>query len=297
MAIPKRGPSNRNTKSLSHGRPPRAKKSVASLSAKATRKIIQTHHQLQKRLAQATKDGDESKSHGLEEQIRENGGLRSYQQASITGQSLLRGGDSSRQLISWLQDGNVSSDPARGKPKMLEIGALSPNNACSRTGIFEMTRIDLRSQHSDIKEQDFMQRPLPTGEPDKFDIISLSLVLNYVADAAARGEMLRRTSAFLKSSTTGTLKISSGKATQALFPSLFLVLPKPCVTNSRYMTENRLEKMMAALGFRQAKHKFSAKLYYSLWTYDAKDAEEMPKFPKTELNPGSRRNNFCVVLR
>jgi len=297
MAISKRSSSNRNKKSLSHGRPPTAKKSTPSLSAKSTRGIIRTHHQLHKRLAQAKKDGDGSKIYELEEQIQANGGLKLYQQASITGQSSSRGGDSSKQLMNWLQIGGISSDSVREKLRMLEIGALSPNNACSTSGIFEITRIDLKSQHSDVEEQDFMQRPLPTDEADKFDILSLSLVLNYVADAAARGEMLRRTCAFLKSSTTDSPEISPQKTTDALFPSLFLVLPKPCVNNSRYMTENHLEVMMATLGFSKAKHKLSAKLYYSLWTYDSKEAEETRRFPKMELNPGKNRNNFCVLFR
>ena len=296
MAISKRSSSNRNKKSLSHGRPPTTKKSTHSLSAKSTRGIIRTHHQLQKRLAQAKKDGDGSKVYELEERIRANGGLESYQQASITGQSSSRGGDSSKQLMNWLQNGGTPSDSVRGKLRMLEIGALSPNNACSTSGIFEMTRIDLKSQHSDVEEQDFMQRPLPTDETDKFDVLSLSLVLNYVADAAARGEMLRRTCAFLKSSTTNAQEISPQRTTEALFPSLFLVLPKPCVTNSRYMIENHLEGMMATLGFCKAKHKFSAKLYYSLWTFNSKEAKETRRFVKTELNPGKNRNNFCIVF-
>lgn len=40
-----------------------------------------------------------------------------------------------------------------------------------------MTRIDLNSQGPGIEKQDFMDRPLPTSDQSRFDILSLSLVL------------------------------------------------------------------------------------------------------------------------
>lgn len=78
------------------------------------------------------------------------------------------------------------------------------NNACSTKGIFDyIERIDLHSQDpKNIKEQDFMKRPLPNNNgsssiPETFDIISLSLVVNYVSDPQTRGQMLLRTTEFL----------------------------------------------------------------------------------------------------
>ena len=69
---------------------------------------------------------------------------------------------------------------------MLEVGALSTSNACSRSGLFEIERIDLNSQAEGITQQDFMERPLPKDSSEQFEIISLSLVLNYVPDAIGK---------------------------------------------------------------------------------------------------------------
>lgn len=289
----KKSKTRRPKKSLSRGRPPTAHKPQASLSSKATRGIIRTHHQLQKHLASALKTHDEKKIQALKKQIEANGGLTSYQKASITGQSNERGGDTSRQLMDWLGEGDAVPQSAMQDLSMLEVGALSPNNACAKAGI-KMTRIDLKSNHLNIEEQDFMERPIPTRDSDRFDIISLSLVLNYVPEPGARGEMLRRTCSFLKRS---TVDASSAERPLSIPPSLFLVLPKPCVINSRYLTEKHLEMIMVGLGFRQVQRKLSDKLYYSLWEYDPEATWKSHKVLKTVINPGRARNNFCIVLR
>ncbi|KAK3080420.1 hypothetical protein LTS18_001529, partial [Coniosporium uncinatum] len=249
-------------RSLSHGRPMTAKKPTASLSSKATRTLIRTHHQLEKARAKALKEGDEKAVKAIEAQQTKQGGLKSYQQASITGQSLTRGGDSSKVLLEWLSSTGVLSDSkirATQSLKVLEVGALSPSNAVSLNSRFEVTRIDLHSQHPSIETQDFMARPLPASDNEKFDIISLSLVLNYVPDAEGRGEMLKRTCQFLRT--------TSGERTaqKSTLPSLFLVLPAPCVTNSRYVTEERLTAMMESLGYSRTHRKLSDKLVYYLW--------------------------------
>lgn len=174
---------------------------------------------------------------------------------------------------------------------MLEIGALQTNNACSRSGLFEMERIDLHPQHPDITEQDFMQRPLPSGQDldnDRFDIMSLSLVLNFVGDPAQRGEMLRRVAGFLRTPSSGKVNI---------LPALFLVLPAPCVKNSRYMNEERLEAIMKALGYIRVMRKISSKLVYYLWKYEESAEEKLKEFKKQALRTGKSRNNFAIVLR
>jgi len=276
--------------SLSHGRPPIFQKPTASLSSKATRTIIRSHHQLQKAYVQAVKSGDVSKSEQIQRQIEEYGGLKSYQQASITGQSSSRGGDSSKILMKWLEEEGYSKaiKTQRLNYSMLEVGALSCSNACSRSGLFDVQRIDLNSQDSHIEQQDFMERPLPASPMDYFDIISLSLVLNYVPDIEVRGEMLRRTCQFLKSFSTSTLSV---------FPTLFVVLPAPCVENSRYLTEEHFEAIMNSIGYLKIKQKISAKLYYSLWKLTPRPPKSAKSFPKVEINPGKTKNNFCIVLR
>jgi 25S rRNA (adenine2142-N1)-methyltransferase len=152
-----------------------------------------------------------------------------------------------------------------------------------------MTRIDLNSQGPGIEKQDFMERPLPASDEDRFDILSLSLVLNYVPDAAGRGDMLRRVTEFLRSVKNETdLTPSSG-------PFLFLVLPLPCVENSRYMDEPLLLQIMSNLGFTKQYNKKSAKLCYYLFTWNGKVTTR--RSGKKKLRDKPAMNNFSVVLQ
>jgi len=186
---------------------------------------------------------------------------------------------------------------AESKLKLLEVGALSTSNACSKSGHFDVQRIDLNSQGDGILQQDFMERPLPKSAAEQFDIISLSLVLNYVPDAPGRGEMLKRTCQFLDT----RHRIDRDAAVQAVFPALFLVLPAPCITNSRYMDEGRLGEIMGSLGYVLLQRKQTAKLVYYLWQLKSLPSEgrmktKTRKFPKKEVNPGAGRNNFSVIV-
>lgn len=293
MAAKKKKP--KKPRPLSHGRPPVLHKPAAALSSKATRSSIHSHHVVQKAIAQATAGGDTLTAGVLQDQLEKQGGLKAYQQASIIGQSSERGGDSSKILMEWLEPNlktYKNSDQSQSGDKtlrLLEVGALSKTNACSRSPLLSVTRIDLHSQDESILQQDFMQRPLPTYEGEKFDLISLSLVLNYVPDTVGRGEMLRRTAHFLR-------LLSAGDDLKGLFPSLFLVLPAPCVTNSRYMDEKKLTEIMESLGYTLAKRKISAKLVYYLWKLTSESPNCSSKFKKVEVNPGRSRNNFAVVL-
>jgi 25S rRNA (adenine2142-N1)-methyltransferase len=285
----------RNAKPLSAGRPPNAGKPKASLSSHATRTLIRSHHQLNKQIETAKSKGNNAQVAVLQNRINELGGLRSYQQASIQGQATERGGDSSIVLIKWLEPVVPALKLSSRKIRMLEVGALSSTNACSRSSLFDVTRIDLNSQGDGILQQDFMQRPLPNDNTEKFDVISLSLVLNYVPDAAARGEMLQRTTQFLP--TSHNLDLAA--EVQAVCPSLFLVLPASCVTNSRYMDESRLVAIMASLGYALLQRKQTAKLIYYLWRWSGgliEDRAKKAKYAKKEVNPGVSRNNFSIVL-
>ncbi|KAI6897635.1 hypothetical protein D0867_09713 [Hortaea werneckii] len=285
-------PKGHSASGISKGRPPLAKKPTAALSAEKTRQLIRTHHQLNKELAKAEALGDHEGATDLKKRIEAFGGLESYQQASIQGQAKDRGGDSSVILMEWLKPIATSGQANPSKLRLLEVGALSTKNACSKSGIFDIERIDLNSQAEGIKQQDLMERPLPSSDSERFDIISLSLVLNYVPDAEGRGEMLRRTYQFLRTE-TGTAPENKETA----FPTLFLVLPAPCIFTSRYMNEERLTCVMASLGYVLLRFKHTHKLMYTLWQLRDEPAPEDQSFPKKEVNPGGNRNNFSVVLR
>jgi 25S rRNA (adenine2142-N1)-methyltransferase len=287
----------RSGKSLSSGRPPNVTKPKASLSSQATRTLIRSHHQLNKKLETAKSKGNDAEVEALQKQIEDLGGLKSYQQASIQGQSNDRGGDSSVVLMKWLEPTAAALSKAEQKLRLLEVGALSTSNVCSKSGHFDVQRIDLNSQGDGILQQDFMERPLPKSAAEQFDIISLSLVLNYVPDAPGRGEMLKRTCQFLDT----RHRIDRDAAVQAVFPALFLVLPAPCITNSRYMDEGRLGEIMGSLGYVMLQRKQTAKLVYYLWQLKSLPSEtrtktKTRKFPKKEVNPGAGRNNFSVIV-
>ncbi len=288
---------NCRPKLLSHTRPVLVKKPT-TLPSKATRSLIRNHHTLQKQLCSALAHNDAATAASLQAQLSAGGGLGKYQEASIQGQSRERGGDSSRVLMQWLDELLPNNEKAKrvhgSKFRMLEIGALRTDNACSGSGLFDVTRIDLHSQHPDIKAQDFMQRPVPNAEElsrEGFDVVSLSLVVNYVGHCAGRGEMLKRVSSFLRT-TSAVLDDEEAMA----MPSLFLVLPAPCVNNSRYLDEKRLEGIMLSLGYKRVRRKMSAKLVYYLWRYDEALTVEGQRFGKEEIRKGGSRNNFAIVV-
>lgn len=279
-------------KSLSQGRPPQFKSTKASISRKAARTLINKHHTLEKRRQQAIRNGDQAAAAAASAEIAALGGLDRYQQASLLGQSKLRGGDSSTILLEWLTPflSSRKKEPRSSPIRMLEVGALSTDNACSTSGYFDNVRIDLNSQEPGILKQDFMERPLPSGPGESFDIISLSLVLNFVPDPASRGNMLRRTTEFLRNPSVAPTQ-------EEPYPSLFLVLPRSCVLNSRYCTEERLEQIMLSLGYFKAESKTTQKLVYYLWKLSTPSSSAQDRvFPKKEVKAGPKRNNFAIVL-
>lgn len=280
-------------KSLASTRPPVLKKHQ-SITRKATKSLINSLHLLQKKKAQAVAKGDLAAQAAVDTEIDALGGLEKYQQASLQGQRNDRGGDSSRVLMEWLQPASeMIKDLGGDRPlRMLEVGALSVSNECSKSGLFDVERIDLNSQGEGITQQDFMERPLPKSSNELFDIISLSLVLNFVPDAAVRGQMLRRTLSFLNDPND-----IQPQELRTTFPSLFLVLPAPCVTNSRYMDEELFESIMTSLGYTRTHRKMTQRLVYYLWTRKRLILGKPAAFKKAELRSGGARNNFSVIMK
>ncbi|KAJ4353992.1 25S rRNA (adenine2142-N1)-methyltransferase [Didymosphaeria variabile] len=286
----------RRQKTLSQGRPPTSKPKER-MTSQRSRTIIRTHHRLHKEHASAVKKGDTKLAASIAKAIEENGGLEVYQAASKQGQSKDRGGDSSKVLVDWLLGAHildrtkkaVNEDAAESILRCLEVGALSTNNEISKyPKKIEMTRIDLNSQGTGIERQDFMKRPLPASASDRFDIVSLSLVLNYVPDPAQRGEMLKRVTQFLR-------RTDLHQNINALvLPALFLVLPLPCVENSRYLDERVLLRIMTNLGFSLMNEKKTPKLCYYLFSLTG--ASNSTKTEKKKVRDGPAMNNFCVIV-
>lgn len=260
---------------------------VPSIKPQNTRKIIRRHHELLKKeatlkqkLAIAANSGLVQKElEQIKGEIDSNGGIKTYQLASIAGQDSKRGGDSSKILVSWIKGTDRQPILLPDKATLLEVGSLSVNNACSiGKNLFQfIERIDLNSQHPQIKQQDFMQRPLPSGPDEMFDVISLSLVVNYVPEAMQRGSMLERTTVFLRDNGL-----------------LFLVLPSPCILNSRYFNDDLLQQVMASLGYVLERTKVAKKIFY--WLFRKVNQPLKRKFPKRLINDGKMRNNFTIIL-
>ncbi|AAS52710.1 AER026Cp [Eremothecium gossypii ATCC 10895] len=206
-------------------------------------------------------------------------GLQNYQAASTVGQTASRGGDTSRQLVPWLREAGTPADA-----RALEIGALSAANCISTCGLLRtVVRIDLHSNDSTaIEEQDFMLRPLPQADADAFDLISCSLVLNFVPTPLARGEMLLRFRSFLRGPR----------------PLLFIVLPLPCMENSRYMNSEYFCNMMTALGYNCLYQRSAKKLIYFLFASRTGMPAPYPlKYTrKHQLADGPAMNNFSITL-
>lgn len=286
--------------SLQSGRPPTATRRHKAINSKATQKTIVSFHQLNKALAEAKSKNDVHAITQIEARIGALGGLKAYQAASIQGQSSSRGGDSSLVLMHWLSPirEHMLSRPAVSRMRLLEVGALSTKNECSRSKCFDTTRIDLHSQEPGILKQDFMHRPLPRPDSaaDRFDIISLSLVLNFVPSSHERGEMLRRTTLFLRPKHSSSPSASPPSLANSAL--LFLVLPAPCVLNSRYFDDERLGQIMTSLGYVMVKRKQSQKLVYWLWQLSCSAAPHSEQsFGKSKVRDGPSMNNFYVELR
>ena len=71
--------------------------------------------------------------------------------------------------------------------RLLEVGALKADNYRRCSSWIESTPIDLNAQEPGIRQQDFLQ--MTEGENGcKWDVLSLSLVLNFVPDPRERGK-------------------------------------------------------------------------------------------------------------
>ncbi|KAI9811810.1 MAG: hypothetical protein M1826_003031 [Phylliscum demangeonii] len=273
---------------LTAGRP-RKPNTQPAMSSRTTRNVIRSYHKLEKQRNSALERGDSELAQDLAARMEAQGGLEGYQRASLQGQAKQRGGDSSKVLCDWFRPALDSAESGgNGRIRVLEIGALRADNACSRLSRFDVTRIDLNSQDENIQQQDFMNRPLPLNDQERFDVISLSLVLNFVAAPLARGEMLLRTTQFLRLTQPST-------EVRELLPSLFLVLPLPCVDNSRYLTEDRLKDIMGSMGYVLVKQTTSARMVYYLWRYECETFRADGVFRKVEVHSGSTRNNFAIT--
>ncbi|ORZ04266.1 putative methyltransferase-domain-containing protein [Absidia repens] len=269
-----------------------------------TAKLIRHFHQLNKQLSQCKSNGSQlmgkaallnrEKEQSIREEMDKLGGLDWYQKASQLGQSKTRGGDSSKWLIQTLRSSYCATDMEEAtKPlRILEVGAVAPDNYQQYAKWIKVDPIDLNPQHASIKKQDFLTMVPPSSQDLKYDIISLSLVVNFVGDSEDRGKMLLHTRHFL-----------SSVSNQNRLHYLFIVLPLPCIDNSRYMTHDHFTSMMISIGYQPIHYHFSNKLAYFLYKLRADPPLDYKKPTtltwKKKILPGKDgggRNNFCITI-
>lgn len=80
---------------------------------------------------------------------------------------------------------------------------------------------------------------------------------------------------------------------------LFIVLPTPCVTNSRYTTLDAFKRLVEALGFRLLREKCrpGGKVAYWLWRWDESGEADVSEWKTKQLrNEGPKRNNFAILV-
>jgi 25S rRNA (adenine2142-N1)-methyltransferase len=184
---------------------------VATSKPQSSRNVIRRFHVLIKKEAQLKCNISPSATEieelvNIQHEIEELGGLQRYQRMSTVGQSNDRGGGSEKVFIEWMKELKLHVSETRTKLlcalpnsrvdviqtylhpfRLLEVGALKPDNFSSCISWIENTPVDLRPQHPAIREQDFLLLD-PIENENKWDAISLSLVLNFVPLATDRGE-------------------------------------------------------------------------------------------------------------
>ncbi|KAI8325823.1 hypothetical protein GQ54DRAFT_324855 [Martensiomyces pterosporus] len=257
--------------------------------------------------------GIDEKIERVSKEMAEMGGLDWYQKASLLGQSKKRGGDTSRWLVGKLRELGLSKLDG-GRLRLLDVGALSSLNYAKEAAWISVTPIDLNSQEPGIYQQDFLdidpsrttresEDALGGADSDEdaeektrdishlfsmpFDVICLSLVVNFIGDPAKRGDMLKQ-------------------ATRLLKPSglLYLVLPLSCVNNSRYLDDGRLKEIAEYLGFEQLYMHHTAKLAHYVYRFASgrpvpgttNEGSAATKYKKTMLHSAPGRNNFSIVV-
>ncbi|KAI8146355.1 nucleolus protein [Fennellomyces sp. T-0311] len=240
-------------------------------SSAETARLIRRFHVLNKELAKCKTAADSTRKQSILAEMEAMGGIDWYQRASQLGQSKRRGGDSSKWLLQVMAKHHLKKNPT----KILEVGAVAPDNYDRHKSWIQVKPIDLNPQDPRIEKQDFLEM-IPTS---KFDIVSLSLVVNFVGDPRDRGRMLLHTRDFLDPD-----------------GYLFLVLPLPCIDNSRYMSHEHLMSMMQSMGYGHCvEHHFSNKLAYYLFQLTSEKAK-CRSFKKEILTDGAKRNNFAIII-
>jgi 25S rRNA (adenine2142-N1)-methyltransferase len=219
----------------------------------------------------------------LRAELKALGGLEAYQAASRVGEQHGGGFDASQWVLKELP---ALRHGAPAPLRLLDVGAIVarfPESVPGSELCLQVRSIDLNSQHADVEEIDFFDLAAQCiARSECYDVVVLSLVLNFVPSAPLRGRMIQ---------------LSHGICAHGGL--MFLVLPLASVANSRYCDVNHLHTVLKATGWRVLKESQSSKLFSLV-------CEKVPPSTEKELldaartrivvRSGANRNNFSVVL-
>lgn len=281
------------------------------LSTLSRSEIIAKYHEIKKKLAMVDKSPqfpNEASRQAMRQVFRaqlEMIGIEQYQNASREGETLGGGFDSSQWVMLALPE-YCDRFCRTNRISLLDVGAIAhrfPNelevphqesaSADSETRAkvsLNVTSIDLNPEDSEagkavIKADFFDFAKQKLGEQGElYDVICLSLCVNFEGCAKRRGLMIHLASRLLRS---GGL--------------LFLVLPRACVKNSRYLDEERFRNILNMTHMGPISTTYTTKLMKSISerkdTGDQVNRREWALLAKkVALRKGKDRNNFAICL-
>eukprot|EP00127_Corallochytrium_limacisporum_P005850 Clim_evm15s213 gene=Clim_evmTU15s213 len=257
--------------------------------------FISRFHALLKKEELAERQNDPRAANEARIEMKDMGGLAAYQAMSRRGERR----QAPSNVPKWVKDGLISQglfqrqdlhhlSSSQIKPiRLLDVGCLKPEY---NEPIFKPRYIDIQGSEKGVETCDLLDiKPFHS-----FDIVVLSLVLNFSGSSEVRGRMLAHAVGLL---------VKGGY--------LAIVLPRACVDNSRYFDHGTLHKLMDVLCCEELMHKDSAKLCYSLWRTEnpAKSVKVLQQVGsksssktlgvfvgKEKVNDGVNRNNFSITL-
>lgn len=206
----------------------------------------------------------ENKKADSAQALFDTGLIDAYQQASLYGNKHF---DSSKWLVQ-----NMGPMP---KPlKLLDVGSLRP--VYSKYNWIDATYIDLHSRHPQIKTADLLSFTPEDGQP--FHVVCLSLVINFVGCPVKRYSMLEK----------------ARKLVIAESGLVFIVLPRAVLFNSRRMTVDYFNSILAHIGLSVVVQKHTKKLSMFITRHDAPNHKVLPsKTPNLDMKGA---NNFRISV-
>lgn len=274
--------------------------------------IIDKYHEIKRNLAAVDKSPhfpNEASRQAIRNVLRARLamiGIEKYQNASREGESLSGGFDSSQWVMQELGVYCNHFFQLDSPLSLLDVGAIAhrfpyevqvtrgrsdgDDDANPITISMDVTSIDLNPEDSEagravIKANffDFAKRKLEE-QSQKYHVISLSLCVNFEGCARHRGLMVHL-------------------ASKLLHPGgvLFLVLPRACVLNSRYLNEDRFHSILRATDMEPMSTTYTAKLMRSVSKRKecAREVNTMEwdgLSKKEVVRNGKDRNNFAICL-